>query len=39
LKNIITKYKLAYDSYYDGVELLGTFHIYESGRAMEFVQN
>ena len=39
LKNIITTHKLAYDSYYQDVELLGTFHIYESGRPMEFVQN
>ena len=39
LKNIITTHKLAYDSYYQDVELLGTFHIYESGRSMEFVQN
>jgi hypothetical protein len=39
LKHLLITRKLFYDELYDDIELLGTFHIYESGRAMEFVQN
>jgi hypothetical protein len=38
-KRVIMENKLTYDSYYEDVELLGTFHIYENGRPMEFIQN
>jgi len=37
LKSVIITHKLAFDKYYEDMEMLGTFNIYESARSMEFV--
>ena len=39
LKHLLITRKLFYDEFYDDMEMLGTFTIYESGRPMKFVQN